>query len=528
MRTARELGNRLYTMGKTKTSSDQNANDLQVRDIIIVGGGTAGWMTAAALAKNFSNKGRRICLIESDTIGTVGVGEATIPFIRTFNQILGINEDEFVRETKGTFKLGIEFVDWGKLGDSYIHPFGVYGAPMADSIPFHHYWLKLRNAGVDIDLSEFSISIQAAKRGRFSRPSNIPNSPLSQLAYAFQFDSGLYAKFLQKFAAKHGVVRTEGKINSVQINQDNGFIESVSLENGSIYKGDLFIDCSGFRGLLIEGALKTGYQDWTHWLPCDRAVAIPCASDSVPIPYTRATARKAGWQWRIPLQHRVGNGHVYSSKYMEQDEATRILLNNLDGPPLAEPNHLQFTTGRRNKFWNKNCIALGLSGGFMEPLESTSIHLIQSGIAKLMSVFPDKRFSQSIIDRFNDTTAFEYESIRDFLILHYKLNQRTDSKFWQDCRDMCIPYTLQNKIDLYRENGHIFRDNDELFGVPSWLAVMEGQNLHAIGHHPLSDARENELLEKHLNGIKAVIQHCAESMPTHADFLAKHCQTSTS
>lgn len=511
-------------MNVDQSSFNQHSNDLQVRDIVIVGGGTAGWMAAAALAKNFANKGRNIRLIESEVIGTVGVGEATIPFIRTFNKILGIDEDAFIRETKGTFKLGIEFVDWGNLGESYIHPFGVYGAPMADNIPFHHYWLKLRNAGYDLDLSDFSISVAAAKKGRFSRPSNIPNTPLSQMAYAFQFDSGLYAKFLRKFAEQRGVIRTEGKIDSVRLAENTGFIESVSLENGTICKGDFFIDCSGFRGLLIEGALKTGYQDWTHWLPCDRAVAIPCASNGELIPYTRATARKAGWQWRIPLQHRTGNGHVYSSKFMDQDEATNILLENLDGEPLAEPNHLRFTTGRRNKFWNKNCVALGLAGGFMEPLESTSIHLIQSGIAKLMSVFPDKRFSQAMIDRFNELTTFEYESIRDFLILHYKLNQRTDSAFWEYCRDMPIPDTLQNKIDLYRDGGHIFRDNDELFGVPSWLAVMEGQNLHARGHHPLSDARDNDKLEKHLLGIKTVIQRCADTLPSHAEFLTKHCK----
>lgn len=510
-------------MQQTHASEPAPVADEQVRDILIVGGGTAGWMAAAALAKSFYKKGRRIRLVESDEIGTVGVGEATIPAIRTFNDVLGIDENEFIRETKGTFKLGIEFVNWGNVGERYIHPFGVYGSPMADNIPFHHYWLKLRDAGYDTDLSDFSLSIAAAKRERFSRPKNIPNSPLAQMAYAFQFDAGLYAKYLRKFAEKRDVQRIEGKVSSVSLRQDDGFVESITLENGEVLTADLFIDCTGFRGLLIEGALKTGYEDWTHWLPCDRAVAAPCESNGPPIPYTRSTARKAGWQWRIPLQHRIGNGHVYSSQYMSDDEATSILLDNLEGKLLAEPKLLRFTTGRRNKFWNKNCIAIGLSGGFMEPLESTSIHLIQTGVTKLMSLFPDKRFSQSLIDRYNELTVFEYERVRDFLILHYKVNQRTDSAFWEYCRNMPIPDYLSNKLELYKTGGHIFRDNEELFGIPSWLAVMEGQNFRAQGHHPLSDAREASRLNEHLSKMKQVIAHCAESLPTHAEFIAQHC-----
>lgn len=506
------------------TSHQQtNTSDDQVRDILIVGGGTAGWMAATALSKSFQNKGRTIRLIESEDIGTVGVGEATIPPIRTFNQILGIDENEFLRETQGTFKLGIEFVDWGQLNESYIHPFGVYGTAMADSIPFHHYWLKIKDAGIDMPLSDFSIANVAAKKQRFSRPQNIPNSPLSQLTYAFQFDAGMYAKYLRKISESRGVQRIEGKISSVQTKPEDGFIESVTLENGDVFTADLFIDCSGFRGLLIEGALQTGYQDWSHWLPCDRAVAAPCASNGPPLPYTRSTARKAGWQWRIPLQHRTGNGHVYCSDYMSEDEATSILVNSLDGELLAEPKALQFTTGRRNKFWNKNCIALGLAAGFMEPLESTSIHLIQTGITKLLSLFPDKRFSQSIVDRFNEQTTYEYDTIRDFLVLHYKLNQRTDSPFWKHCREMPISDFLQNKLDLYQSGGHIFRDNGELFGLPSWLAVMEGQNFHPQGHHPFSNARDSQKLSEHLTKLKAVIAHCAESMPLHEKFIAEHC-----
>lgn len=520
-------------MNTPQNAVNQAKNDNQVRDILIVGGGTAGWMVAAALAKNFGNKGRKIRLIESEEIGTVGVGEATIPFIRTFNQLLGIDENEFVRETKGTFKLGIEFNDWGKLGDSYIHPFGVYGSPMADNIPFHHYWLKLRNEGIETNLSDYSLAIIAAKKERFSRPVNIQNSPMASLNYAFQFDSGLYAKFLRKFAESRGVERVEGKVSSVQVNQDTGYIDSVTMQNtssdiaGSVkYHADFYIDCSGFRGLLIEGALHTGYEDWTHWLPCDRAVAAPCTANGDPLPYTRSTARKAGWQWRIPLQHRTGNGHVFSSQYMSVDEATSILLNSLDGELLAEPKVLTFQTGRRKKTWNKNCLAIGLSGGFMEPLESTSIHLIQSAIARLISLFPDKDFNDAIVNRFNDESKWEYERIRDFLILHYKLNQRTDSEFWMYCQNMAIPDFLQSKLDLYRSSGHIFRDNEELFGIPSWLAVMEGQNFHADGCHPLPDARESSRLHEHLLKIGSVIDRCADSMPTHAEFINKHCKAS--
>ncbi|MFC3092921.1 tryptophan 7-halogenase [Alteromonas sediminis] len=497
--------------------------DEQVREIVIVGGGTAGWMTAAALAKSFYKKGRRIRLVESDEIGTVGVGEATIPAIRTFNEVLGIDENAFVRATKGTFKLGIEFVNWGNIGEKYIHPFGVYGSPMADNIPFHHYWLKLRDAGYDRPLSSFSLAIAAAKRGRFSRPQNIPNSPLAQMAYAFQFDAGLYAKFLREFAEKREVQRIEGKVDSVALSQTDGSIESVTLASGQVIHGDLFIDCTGFRGLLIEEALQTGYEDWSHWLPCDRAVAVPCESNGPPIPYTRATAHTAGWQWRIPLQHRTGNGHVYCSKYMTDNEATNILLKNLDGKPIADPKPLRFKTGRRKAFWHKNCVAIGLSSGFLEPLESTSIHLIQTGITKLLSLFPDKRFSQSLVERYNKITAWEYERVRDFLILHYKVNQRTDSDFWIQCRNMPIPDELQNKLDLYITGGHIFRDNEELFGIPSWLAVMEGQNAHATGHHPLAESREAERLHQHLTKMQQVIAHCAESLPTHADFISRHC-----
>lgn len=503
------------------TTSMQNDN--QVLDILIVGGGTAGWMTAAALSKHIGGKGRNISLIESDEIGTVGVGEATIPSIQTFNKLLGIDENEFVRETQGTFKLGIEFVDWGNIGESYIHPFGVYGSPMADNIPFHHYWLKMRDAGETTPLSDYSLSVAAAKQGKFSRPVNIQGSPLSQINYAFQFDAGLYARYLRKYSEARGVKRVEGKVVSVKTHSNSGFIESVSLENGEQIGAHLFIDCSGFRGLLIEEALKTGYQDWSHWLPCDRAIAVPCESNGEPQPYTRATARKAGWQWRIPLQHRIGNGHVFCSKFMSEDEATSVLLSNLDGEPLAAPKTLRFATGRRNKFWNKNCVAIGLSSGFMEPLESTSIHLIQSGISKLISLFPDKKFSQSLIDRYNEQSIWESERIRDFLILHYHVNQRTDSPFWKYCREMDIPEFLQRKMDLYQTTGNIFRENEELFGLPSWLAVMEGQNLCAEAHHPIVNARSVEPLGAHLAQMRSVISKCAHSMPTHSQFIAKYC-----
>ena len=381
-----------------------------IRSVVVVGGGTAGWMSAAAIARVLGAR-CSIRLVESDEIGTIGVGEATIPQIRQFNQSLGFDEDDFVRKTQATFKLGIQFVDWGRLGDAYMHSFGFLGRERG-LLPFHQYWLKAMLAGSGGDLGDYALNVVAALQGKFMRPAALgPDSPLSSIAYAYQLDAGLYARFLRAFAEKLGVRRTEGKVRDTVLRAEDGFIEAIVLESGERIAGELFIDCSGFRGLLIEQALHAGYEDWSHWLPCDRAVAVPCASSGPLTPYTRSTARGAGWQWRIPLQHRIGNGYVYSSHHISDDEAAATLLGHLDGEPLAEPRVLKFVTGRRRKIWDRNCVAVGLSSGFMEPLESTSIHLIQSTITRLLSFFPDTGFDPVLIERFNQKAEFECLSL---------------------------------------------------------------------------------------------------------------------
>ena len=374
-----------------------------------------------------------------------------------------------MRQTQATFKLGIEFVNWGKQGDSYIHGFGQIGRDQVLA-KFYQYWLKLYQLGEVGDLEEFSINTVAPRHGKFIRPpKDMPNSPLADIAYAFHFDAGLYAKYLRGMSEQQGVARIEGRIVETKLREADGFIESLMMENGEQIFGDLFIDCSGLAGLLIEKALHTGYEDWSHWLPADSAIAVPCASNGPLLPYTRSTAHSAGWQWRIPLQHRTGNGHVFSSKFMSADEAQAILMANLDGEALAEPRHIKFTTGKRKKAWNKNCVAIGLAGGFMEPLESTSIHMVQTAITRLLSLFPDSGFNQIDIDAYNEQSDEEYERIRDFLIVHYKLNAREGSAFWTYCQQMDVPKNVQHRIDLYRSNGRLFRKGDELFADASWL-----------------------------------------------------------
>lgn len=497
--------------------------DNKLKNILIVGGGTSGWMCAAAFAKLLGNK-YAITLVESDEIATVGVGEATVPMIRLFNNLLGIDEDQFMRETQGTFKLGIEFVNWGKIGDSYMHGFGKFGQDLW-TVNFYQYWLKMYQLGKAPDIAEYSINRVAAIQNKFMRAtSEMANSPLADIAHAFHFDAGLYAQFLRKYSVALGVKRIEGKILETLIRPEDGHIDAVVLEDGTKIYADLFIDCSGFRGLLIEGALKTGYEDWTHWLPCDRAIAVPCTSVAELTPYTRATAHSAGWQWRIPLQSRIGNGHVYSSKFMSQDEATSILMNNLDGKALAEPRQLKFVTGKRKKFWNKNCVAIGLASGFLEPLESTSIHLIQSAISRLIAFFPDQGFSQADTDEFNRQADFEFERIRDFIILHYKATARNDSPFWDYCRTMDIPESLRAKIDLYRSRGRIFREGFDFFAEPSWLQVLHGQGIEPKSYNPLVDLLSEKEIAEYLAQIQAVIQKCVGVMPTHADFVAASCK----
>jgi len=491
-----------------------------IRRVVIVGGGTAGWMTAAALARILGQKpGLEIVLVESDEIGTVGVGESTIPQITLFNAMLGIDEPEFVRETHATYKMGIEFVDWTRIGDRFIHPFGFYGLDMM-GVEFHHFWLKGRQLGDTTPLDDYSLCITGAKASRFAHPRpDLPNSPLSKIGYAFQFDAGLYARFLRRRAEAGGVRRIEGRIVDVAKGGESGLVEAVLLQLGERVEGDLFVDCSGFRGLLIEGAMEAGFQDWSSWLPCDRAFAVPCESNGDRQPMTRATARGAGWQWRIPLQHRTGNGYVYSSAHLSDDEAAATLLANLDGAPLADPIPLRFTAGHRKRAWIGNVVALGLAGGFLEPLESTSIHLVQSGIARLLALWPTRAFDKVEIDRFNLETEREYTDIRDFLVLHYRASERDDTPFWDYCRVLPAPAGLADKLAMFRANGRIFREHNELFTETSWLAVLVGKGVVPGGYHPAADVMpDGETLDR-LRHIREVVRETAGAMPLQEDYL---------
>jgi tryptophan 7-halogenase len=495
-----------------------------IQRIVIAGGGTAGWMTAAALAK-LLGCAWQITLIESEEIGTVGVGEATIPLINIFNSALELDEDQFMRETAATFKLGIEFVNWGRIGDRYIHGFGPLG-PDIGLTKFHHYWLSQNPEGRAEDLEAYSINILAARHNKFMRAQrDMGRSPLAEIAHAYHFDAGLYAAFLRRYAEKLGVTRLEGKISAATQRPGDGFIDAVVMEGGRRVEGELFIDCSGFRGLLIEQTLHTGYEDWSHWLPADRAWAVPCENHHPLTPYTRATAHTAGWQWRIPLQHRMGNGHVFSSSYISEQAAADVLVNNLDAPRLAEPRMLRFVTGKRRRLWNKNVVAVGLASGFLEPLESTSIHLIQNTIARLTTFFPFSRFDEADIEEFNRQSDFEFERIRDFIILHYKATERTDTPFWNYVRTMPIPDTLAHKIELFRSNGRVFRENAELFSEISWVEVFLGQRIVPSGYHPLVDTLGKDKVREFLAGVKQTIARCVEAMPAHERYVAEHCRS---
>ena len=492
-----------------------------IRKIVIVGGGSAGWMTAAALSSAISD-GCSITLIESDEIGTIGVGEATIPPIKVFNHNLGLNESEFVRRTQGSFKLGIQLVDWAKPGHTYFHPFGTFVTPF-DTVDFHHYWQRAHSQGKARSLDEYSMAWVAAAVGRFAPPVPDPNNVLSTYDYAYHFDAGLYAGLLREYAEKRRVVRVEGKVVDVEVESTRGHVASVRLQDGRRIDGELFIDCSGFRALLIEGALKTGFEDWTHWLPCDRALAVPCARAGDFTPYTRSTARVAGWQWRIPLQHRIGNGYVYSSGFITDDAAAATLLSNLDGAPLADPRPLRFVTGRRRKAWNRNVIAIGLSSGFLEPLESTSLHLIMIGIVRLLALFPDLDFDPLLADQYNRINAAEVERIRDFIILHYHLNQRQDSELWRHCAAMSVPDPLQEKIDHFRRYGRLVQREWELFGAASWLALQIGQLNLPEQVDPLIHYRDVDG-ERWLAAWRESAMKAALSLPSHQQYIDHYCK----
>ncbi|HET9817964.1 MAG TPA: tryptophan halogenase family protein, partial [Rhodanobacteraceae bacterium] len=496
-------------------------NSSRIRDIVIVGGGTAGWMAAAALAKVFPGT-LAIRLIESEQIGTVGVGEATVPHLKLFNQLLEIDEAEFVRTVKGTFKLGLEFVDWARLGDRYFHGFGTIGHDYG-LLPFHQYWLRAHQRGIAAELGAYSLHTMAGPRGKFMTPaSDVPaGSPLADIAYAYHFDSGLYAKYLRRYAEQRGVRRTEGKVVDVRLRGENGFVEAVVLESGERIEGDLFLDCSGFRGLLIEQTLHAGYEDWSHWLPCDRAVAVASENVGPPTPFVRCSAREAGWTWRIPLQHRTGNGYVYSSAHLDDDEAASRLLGQIDAPAMGEPRVLRFTAGQRKKTWDRNVVALGLASGFLEPLESTNIYLIQSGIARLVNLFPDRGFNPAVVDRYNAQTAFEIERIRDFIILHYCATERDDTPFWDYCRTMSIPEPLAENIRLFRDSGRFYRNAEELFALTSWVEVMIGQRILPRAWHPAADQLSDAELKQLMDSVQRVIATCVDAMPTHQQFIAR-------
>jgi tryptophan halogenase len=504
------------------TASDREAAVDAARKyrIVIAGGGTAGWMAAAAFARFFRH-GVDIRLIESDEIGTVGVGEATIPQIRLFNDNLGIDEFDFIRHTQGTFKLGIDFVDWLEPGSRYFHGFGSLGRGLG-ILPFYQLWLRYHQQGGPLDLWQFAANSIAASENRFGQPPTHVNGQPTSIGYAYHFDAGLYARLLRRIAEANDVRRSEGKIASVELNGETGFIDALLMESGERVEGDLFIDCTGFRGLLIEQALGSGYEDWSHYLPCNRAFAVPCGRTEPLIPYTRSVARDAGWQWRIPLQHRTGNGYVYCSEYVSDDEAAAKLLAALDGVPLAEPKPLSFVTGKRRRVWKKNCVALGLASGFLEPLESTSIHLIQSCIARLLALFPSDEFDSADIEEFNRQTDFEFAAVRDFIILHYRLNQR-EGEFWRYCREVTIPDSLSHKLELFESAGRIVRFNQELFNETSWLQVMLGQGLRPRRYHPLADQPSRRELALVLNAAQKQARREADLLPLHSTFIQSNC-----
>ncbi len=496
-------------------------NDSRIRNVVIVGGGTAGWMAAAALAKVMGTQRYAISLIESDEIGTVGVGEATIPTIQVFNQILGIDENAFMKAVNGTFKLGIEFVNWSEPGSRYFHPFGVYGIDMS-GINFTHFWLRALKAGGSPDFGLYNPQTLAARQNRFARVQEIdPNIPA--VNYAFHFDASLYGRFLRSYCEKLGVVRHEGKITEVKQDPDSGDILSVVLADGRAVAGDLFIDCSGFRGLLIQQTLNSGYTDWSHWLPCNRAAAVPCAKTGPTTPYTRSTAQEAGWQWRIPLQHRIGNGYVFSDAYLSEDKACDLLLQRLDGQAQAEPRVLKFVTGHRKQMWSHNVIAMGLASGFLEPLESTSIHLVQEAVLKLIKYFPGKGIDDSLRRNFNRDMLAAYDNVKDFLIAHYKVTQREDTPFWAYVKHMDIPDSLKARMEIFGQHNLPLVQDEELFKEASWFAVLAGQGLMPQSYHPIADTMAADEFNWRMQRVREGTLGRVTIMPAHDAYVSRVC-----
>ena len=494
-------------------------SERELQKLVIVGGGTAGWICAAAFAR-LMGKALTIELVESDAIGTVGVGEATIPQIIRLNTILGLDEREFVKATNGTFKLGIEFVDWGQVGSKYLHTFGDPGLNLA-GVPFHQYWARAAAEGHSHDLWHYSLHQHAADHAKFGKLDRVGNTAMTGLAYAYHFDASLYAAFLRAFSEERGVTRTEGIVSEVSRDGESGDITAITLGDGREVKGDFFVDCTGFRALLLGKELGVGYEDWSHWLPCNSAQAVPSERLETLVPYTRATAKSAGWQWRIPLQHRTGNGHVYSSNFISDDEAGQVLLDGLDTKPLADPRPIRFTTGKREAFWSHNCAAIGLASGFLEPLESTSIHLIQSHVSRLIQLFPGNKDAKAERDEYNRRCAAEFEQIRDFLILHYCCTSREDTEFWRYCKNMDVPGSVTHKMELFASSGRVGRDADDLFRDASWVQVMLGQGMMPEAHDPMANQLSEAELGEFLGNVRKLIERATEPLPSHEQFLAQ-------
>ena len=487
--------------------------------VVVAGGGTAGWMTAAALARTLGDA-IELTLVESDAIGTIGVGESTIPPMALFNRLLGIGEAEFMRATQATFKLGINFENWKNIGESYFHSFGTTGTDHW-SAGFQHFWLHGLTQGHTHSYEEYCLELKAAQEGKFA------HLPEDRMNYAYQLDSSRYAAFLRKIAESEGARRIEGKIADVEIDSVTGNIAALRLDGDRRIEGDLLVDCTGFRALLIEGALHTGFDDWTHYLPCDSAIAIQTASVRAPLPYTRAIAHDAGWQWRIPLQHRQGNGIVYCSRYMDKDAALERIRGSVEGDVLTEPNFIRYTTGVRRKQWHRNCVAIGLSGGFMEPLESTSIHLIQRAVLRLIRMLPGGPVSARDVAEFNDQQLADMDQIRDFLILHYKVTERRDSPFWRHCAALPIPDSLEQKIELFRETGRVFRRNEELFVENSWVQVMMGQGITPKSYHPIATKLRTVELDAFLARQREAVARTVAGLPDHESYIARYCDSAS-